>query len=185
MLFAAGACGNGTKKTPAADTAVVETFHADNDIAMTVRSLADAIRVGEPLDSIDYDFTGVLTDGTGRPLYTDLQGLPGEWKVEVVDTASVVIRNMEVGDLVAGDLENYIKSTLGLLPPDMVRDMRTDDRQCGVYALYGWGYIAIDVRRATTPSGLEGSLVTISEMRELPDSLRSLPRPPERLKVNR
>ena len=32
---------------------VAEDFHADNDIAMTVRSIADAIRVGEPLDSTD------------------------------------------------------------------------------------------------------------------------------------
>ena len=50
-----------------------EEFHADNDIAMTVRSVADAIRVGETLDSVGYNFEGVLTDGIGRPLYTGLQ----------------------------------------------------------------------------------------------------------------
>lgn len=64
---------------------VNEDFHADNDIAMTVRSLADAIKVGEPLDSTEYDFEGVLTDGQGTPLYTDVQGAPGVWVVDVLD----------------------------------------------------------------------------------------------------
>lgn len=52
-------------------------FHADNDIAMTVRSLVDAVRVGETLLPADYDFVGVLTDGQGTPLYTDVDGAPG------------------------------------------------------------------------------------------------------------
>lgn len=66
----------------------VEDFHADNDIAMTVRSLADAIRVGEPLDTADYNFEGILTDGTGRPLYTNIQGLPGGWDIDVLSGTS-------------------------------------------------------------------------------------------------
>ncbi len=67
------------------DSEATEYFHADNDIAMTVRSLADAIKVGEPLDSTEYDFNGVLTDGQGAPLYTDVQGSPGTWIVDVLD----------------------------------------------------------------------------------------------------
>ena len=82
-LVAMAACGgaNGGKDAAGKDSDSVfsasqQDFHADNDIAMTLGSIADAIRVGEPLDSATYSYTGVLTDGVGRPLYTDVDGTP-------------------------------------------------------------------------------------------------------------
>ena len=87
FIFMLNSCGQSSKSdvSNTEDSEATEYFHADNDIAMTVRSLADAIKVGEPLDSTEYDFNGVLTDGQGAPLYTDVQGSPGTWIVDVLD----------------------------------------------------------------------------------------------------
>lgn len=96
------------------DSTPPAVFHADYDIAMVVRSLADAINVGENLDTADYNFTGVLTDGEGKPLYTTQSGTPGSWRIEVTDSATAVIKNREIGDLMVEDLRTYLISALNL-----------------------------------------------------------------------
>lgn len=140
-------------------------FHADNDIAMTVRSLADAIRVGEPLDSTEYDFEGILTDGQGAPLYTDVQGSPGVWVVDVLDGKNVTIRNLYLGDLLPADLEAYLLQSLLLTENnkllftahDAVNDEETE---ISVYDFNG-GYLRFEIRAGFASNGLEGPLLTI------------------------
>lgn len=142
-----------------------EDFHADNDIAMIVRSLADAINVGEPLDSAEYDFEGVLTDGQGSPLYTDVQGSPGLWKVDVLDSRNVMIRNIYLGDLLPVDLQSYILQSLhvneverlGFTAHDAVSDEETD------ICVYDCGgvYLRFEVRAGIAPNGIEGPLLNI------------------------
>lgn len=100
---------DGDTVTPQED---LQRYHADNDIAMTVASVADAIRVGEPLDSADYDFEGILTDGEGRPLYTTEIGAPGEWDVDVLSPTTVEITNKAPGDLLPEELEEYLAQAL-------------------------------------------------------------------------
>lgn len=143
-----------------------ESFHADNDIAMTIRSLADAIKVGEPLDSVEYDFRGVLTDGQGTPLYTDIDGIPGIWDVDVLDNGRVSIRNLYLGDLLAHDLELYILESLKLTADNRMpglNDTVTDRTKnfVSVYPLSG-GYMKYEVVNDTASNGMEGSLVTIT-----------------------
>lgn len=150
---------------PAAEEEIV---HADNDIAMTVCSMADAIRVGQPLLSDDYDFKGVLTDGMGRPLYTDLDGAPGEWVVEVNSPTSVTLRNLHLGDLLPGDLRDYLLSALGV--DAVLSQVTTEDDLPGpedemadisVYD-FGGGYIRFEVRNHSTGSGMEYPFLAIA-----------------------
>jgi hypothetical protein len=149
-------------QSPRADS---EEFHADNDIAMTVRSLADALKVGEPLDSVEYDFKGVLTDGQGSPLYTDVQGSPGMWEVDVLDKRNVIIRNLYLGDLLPLDLQTYILQSLALdteqqLSYNVHDAVDEDDTEISVYD-FGGGYLRFEVRAAMAPNGLEGPLLNI------------------------
>lgn len=137
------------------------TFHADDDIAMVVRSLADAINVGEPLNSGDYAFQGVLTDGTGRPLYTDLEGMPGEWSIEVPDSTMAVVRSIKVGDLVADDLQNYIVGSLQLDPGDVYVSRRFKGRNQTIYNIPG-GYLTMTTVSDTTASGYVGERISIT-----------------------
>lgn len=142
-----------------------EFFHADNDIAMTVRSLADALQVGEPLDSAEYDFEGILTDGQGSPLYTDVQGAPGLWEIDVLDKSNVMIRNVYLGDLLPLDLQNYILQSLRIgegerldfTAHDAVSD---DETEIVVYDCKGV-YLRFEVRAGIAPNGLEGPLLSI------------------------
>lgn len=142
-----------------------DDFHADNDIAMTIRSLADAIKVGEPLDSALYDFQGILTDGQGSPLYTDVQGAPGQWEVDVLDPKNVMIRNVFLGDLLPSDLQSYLLQTLHIddshemlfQAHDAVDD---DETEISVYDLNG-GYLRFEVRAGIAPNGLEGPMLCI------------------------
>ncbi|MEZ3532893.1 MAG: hypothetical protein K1V90_07465 [Muribaculaceae bacterium] len=167
FIFMLNSCGQSSKSdvSNTEDSEATEYFHADNDIAMTVRSLADAIKVGEPLDSTEYDFNGVLTDGQGAPLYTDVQGSPGTWIVDVLDKKNVIIRNLYLGDLLPGDLEAYILQSLRLneshkmsfTAHDAVNDEET---QISVYDFNG-GYLRFEIRAAIAPNGLEGPLLTI------------------------
>lgn len=166
------ACGGGHRgENVSGDTSgVVEEFHADNDIAMTVRSLADALRVGEPLDTVDYNFDGVLTDGTGRPLYTSVQGMPGRWDVDVLSNTSAVIRNVDIGDLLPEDLESYLASALGLTESDRIDTLEYRSAEGAETVVYdfGGGYLRIDVRNSTAPNGLEGPLVNITATKSIP-----------------
>lgn len=138
-------------------------YYADNDIAMTVCSIVDALRVGEPLDSIGYNFVGVLTDGQGTPLYTDVEGAPGKWRVFVVDEQEARISNCRVGDLMAVDLRHYIVSALGLNSADLVSTYVDPHVEEQVVWLYDAGDIRISFAEiaAKSPSGAEGSLLTI------------------------
>lgn len=139
-------------------------FYADNDIAMTVCSIVDALRVGEALDSADYNFKGVLTDGQGTPLYTDVEGAPGEWRVFVVDGQEAHISNCRVGDLMAVDLRHYIISALGLNSADLVTAYENPHDEGQVIWLYDAGDVRVSFaeKEAKSPSGAEGSLLTIS-----------------------
>lgn len=167
------ACSDGASnagKDSAAQGADQEEFHADNDIAMTVRSIVDAIRVGENLDTTDYNFNGVLTDGIGRPLYSTLQGHPGMWDVDVLSPTMAVIRNEEIGDLLPEDLESYIISNLNLSEDDLIDSLEYHGAQGAETSVYdfGGGFLRLDTRTESSASGLEGALVRITATRDLP-----------------
>ncbi len=173
-----------------------ETFASDNDIAMTVRSVADAINVGEAIDSVDYSFKGVLTDGSGMPLFTNMDGLPGEWEVEVVSPSVVQIRNVNTGDLISDNLVGYISAALQLDDDDTLQLVSTRehaDHKVSVFT-FGKGTITIESQPGADPSGIPGEkmLITMRADRELTqepvkiDTTR-MPRPasnPTRNKTN-
>ena len=166
-------CGGSHESDESSDTMLksVEDYHADNDIAMTLRSITDAIRVGEPLDTLDYNFEGVLTDGEGRPLYTDIQGTPGAWSVDVISPTSAVIRNIYLGDLLPDYLETYIAGSLNLSDTNIVETTEfddDDDTSLVVYDLDG-GYLRIETRSAVAANGLEGPLMSIIATKLPPD----------------
>lgn len=164
--------GGDTRFVPANDT---EEFHADNDIAMTIRSLADAIKVGEPLDSTLYNFEGVLTDGQGTPLYTDVEGAPGIWQINVLDNKNVRIRNLYLGDLLPGDLQSYLVQSLRLndSQPFMLVDKAATDEDENEIIIYdfGGGYLCFEVKSVMAPNGLEGPLLSIVMTADRPDGV--------------
>lgn len=139
-------------------------FHADNDIAMTVSSLVDALRVGETLDSVDYNFKGILTDGQGTPLYTDIEGNPGEWKVCVDSPNEAHISNLHLGDLMTVDLRNYILGALNLNEADLVTAYINPDNDREVIWRYDIGdvNVAFSETLIKTPSDLEGIIMSIA-----------------------
>lgn len=172
-IFAMTIAGCSQKKeteTQAETHPAPSEFHADYDIAMTIRSVADAIRVGEPLDSTEYDYEGVLTDGLGHPLYTDLQGAPGEWQIDVTTPTSVVIRNIYLGDLLPKDLENYLASSMDLSIYNLVTTREFDDDDDSELTVYNFdgGYLRFEVRNAIAPNGIEGPLMSIVATKEPP-----------------
>lgn len=168
VLIALTACGDNDKKTVSENiesSDEMEYFHADNDIAMTVRSLADALKVGEPLDSTEYDYEGILTDGQGTPLYTDIQGAPGLWVVDVLDKRNVMIRNLYLGDLLPLDLQTYILQSLRI--PENNRLAFTaheavddDETDIAVYQTDGI-FLRFEVRAGIAPNGIEGPQLSI------------------------
>lgn len=150
-----------------------EDYHADLDIAMTIRSIADALTLGENLDSLDYDYEGILTDGIGHPLYTDIQGSPGVWEVDVLDSSSAVVRNVYLGDLLPDSLRSYLVQSLSLeeIAPPLIAGRHPDsETDLHIYPFDG-GYIRFESRPATAPNGLEGPLVSIITSRQLPPDL--------------
>lgn len=161
--------GKGDNAYGASDSVSVEkhtesAYHADNDIAMTILSVTDAFRQGEMLDSTDYNFEGILTDGLGHPLYTDIQGAPGIWQVEVTSPESLSIRNLYLGDLLPEALESYVTQSLGLSESNLVDPatlMFTDGAAVSAYHFPG-GILRFETRTALTPAGQEGPLMTIS-----------------------
>lgn len=163
MVVLLYSCREGHHESQESDSVSVEAFHADNDIVMTVRSLIDAVCVSEPLDSVYYDYEGVLTDGVGRPLYTDLQGTPGVWNVDVISPEEVVIRNVYLGDLFPEDLENYIIDQTAVQPTDQIESDEYDDDDEAELSIYdfGNGYLRFETRLGKTTNGLEGPLLTI------------------------
>lgn len=169
------ACCSGHKDTADKDSdttsLITDEYHADNDIAMIVRSITDAIRVGEPLDTLDYNFEGVLTDGEGRPLYTDIQGSPGEWQIDVISPTIAVVRNIYLGDLLPDYLQSYIAGSLDLNDSNLIETTEfddDDDTSLVVYDLDG-GYLRIETRAAVAPNGLEGPLMSIIATKLAPE----------------
>lgn len=157
-------------KSHADSASSAEEFHADNDIAMTIGSITDAIREGEPLDTAFYNFEGILTDGQGRPLYTNLQGLPGEWEVDILSPTLAEVRNISIGDLLPEHLRSYIIQSLGLSSLDMIHNYSDDDDEfeAFVYDFKG-GYLRIENRKQKAANGLEGSMMRIIASQQLPD----------------
>lgn len=153
--------GSQTSETDSAE--VAESYHADNDIAMTLLSITDAIQVGEPLDTAEYNFEGVLTDGQGAPLYTDIQGSPGQWIVDIPTPQRAIIRNIYLGDLLPDDLRLYIAETLDLTDSDIVEcdDFDDDDEAELVVYRFDGGTLRFEQRAGIAPNGLEGPLLSI------------------------
>lgn len=157
------ACSSSGKGKSSQDSTSMEEYHADNDIAMIAKSFADALVINEPLDTLENNFTGVLTDGEGHPLYTDIQGSPGIWDVNVTNPNTAVIRNVYLGDLLPGYLESYITTNLDLTEDDKIGTTvsdTTDNTQVTVYNLDG-AYLRFEIRTALAPNGLEGPLLSI------------------------
>lgn len=149
-----------------------EDYHADNDIAMIVKSIVDAVCGGEPLDTAEYKYEGVLTDGEGHPLYTDIQGSPGEWEVDVISSTTAVVRNIYLGDLLPDYLESYLTATLNLGQPDLIASTEfndDDEADLVVYDLKG-GYLRLETRAAVAPNGLEGPLMSIVVTKTPPEN---------------
>lgn len=145
----------------------VQEFHADNDIAMAVRSMAYAISEGEPLDSTDYNFSGVLTDGLGAPLFTDFEGFPGQWEVDVINPHEVHIRNIGTGDLMPGDLMEYLRSTFNTTAEDEAEELRivdSFDEGDAQVELYSFGHtsLRVETRPETLPTGEVGPKLQIT-----------------------
>ncbi len=153
-------CSSFRKSNDNNDSTNTEEYHADYDIAMIAKSFADALVIDEPLDTLENDFEGVLTDGEGHPLYTDIQGSPGVWKVDVINPNTAVIRNMYLGDLLPGYLESYITSNLDLTEKEKIKSNETDDSNTVIYDL-GGAHLRFETNTATAPNGLEGPLLSI------------------------
>lgn len=156
-------CSSCGKAQESDDTIRTDDYHADNDIAMIVKSIADALVMGESLDTLEYNFEGVLTDGEGHPLYTDIQGSPGIWDVDIISPTTAVIRNVYLGDLLPDYLESYITSNLNLGTKDIIESTEfedDDEAQLVAYDLNG-GFLRFETRAAVAPNGLEGPLLSI------------------------
>lgn len=179
LLVPSGGCNRQSRNEAITDsdsvaTAPAEYYHADNDIAMTVRSLVDALSIGERLDSANYDFKGVLTDGQGRPLYTDITGTPGIWEVDVTSPTSAVIRNTNIGDLLPWDLEHYLVQTLNLDESDMIPPSPEVPADADIHRVeydFGSGYLRIETRKVIA-DGMEGALMNITTAKK-PDGAES------------
>lgn len=172
---ASAGCSKGSDNNHKADSDTI-AFASDEtpvdkyDIAMAVSSITDAISVGEPLDTAEYNFEGILTDGRGTPLYTDIQGAPGRWQIDVVDNHSVRIRNVYIGDLVPDSLTKYIVNSLALSDRNLVKDRctETDDSGCigsdyptSCYN-FGGGFIEFSTKSVQAPGGDIGPLFCIT-----------------------
>ncbi|MCM1320148.1 MAG: hypothetical protein NC217_07165 [Muribaculaceae bacterium] len=145
-----------------------EVFHASNDIAMRVRSVAAALNEGEAIDSTDYNFSGVLTDGMGAPIFTDFEGLPGQWEVDVVNSKEVKIRNIGTGDLMPGSLMEYVTSSINSVAEQdetpelqMVGHYEEGDASIEKYT-YGHTTVQVETRPQTLPTGEVGPKLEIT-----------------------
>lgn len=170
-------CDNSSRDSDSYDTVVSQPevnaedfdsqngeFAADNDIAMTVRSVADAMNVGEPIDSVDYSFKGVLTDGSGMPLFTDMEGLPGEWQIDVLSPYVVQIRNVNAGDLMPDELMGYLSAALQLDDDDslqLLSERESNDRKVSIFS-FGRGTLAIETKPGEDTVGEAGNMMLIT-----------------------
>lgn len=156
------------------------SFRPDNDIAMTVRSMVQTINEGESLDSTAYNFEGVLTDGTGAPLFTDFEGMPGQWSIDVNGPQDVVIHNLGTGDLWPDELIDYIRTALVQDKEDADTDDAPSSPEMKHLATYDegetrveeWAYGKTKLRIETTPETLPtGQVGPRLQIRLVPDSL--------------
>lgn len=160
IISLCGCSGNSDTKREKADN----DYHADNDIAMTMRSIVDAISVGQDLDSTDYNYRGILTDGTGRPLYTDIQGAPGEWEIRVNGNRSVSLRNLYLGDLLPEELTQYILESLQMNDSTLIASGiagNDPDAEVKIYD-FGRGELIFETKTAMTGDGERGPLLNIA-----------------------
>ena len=174
IMMSLSSCSQGNGKgTEDSDTIVLFNASrdsdpvADNDIAMTVRSIADAMNYGEKLDSAVYDYSGVLTDGRSKPLYTDIDGMPGMWDVDVESPSRVVITNLKVGDLFTDALREYITVALGVGEEERVHapdhgEEECENGDCAAYCYdFGKGTILFETRETLVSGNREGALMKI------------------------
>lgn len=165
-LISAAGCGrkSGSADSDSVDSTAADSikpiFHADNDIAMVVGSLADAIYVGEPLDSASYSYTGLLTDGTGAPLYFDTHGNPGRWDVQIYSPTTAVIHNVDEGDLVASDVRSYLLTCLNI-HTEPVAAGQAGGSEYEIFPLRS-GYISFSAPRSDGMQGCE-VIVTVAD----------------------
>lgn len=133
------------------------------DIAMTARSLADALEVGEQLDSTDYEFEGILTDGRGAPLYTNIHGTPGMWVVEVTSPGGAAIRNKDLGDLLVEDLRVYLARSLNMNDSDIVEagTVRNDEETQQIIYRKGELELVMESRMETASNGTEAPWLSV------------------------
>lgn len=145
-----------TVDTLAADTVATE-YHADADIAMTVRSIADAVAVGEELVAEDYEYHGVLTDGEGKPIYTSPTGAPGPWTVKVASGKAAEITPDMPGNIVAADLQRYVCATLELSDADIVNRPKLHNKNYTDWTVYRipGGYLCYETAQSTDTRGRE------------------------------
>ncbi len=163
MLSGCNASESKESKTANAEAYEEPQFHADADIAMTVRSIADALRVDEPLDSVDYNFRGILTDGMRRPIYTDIYGNPGEWEVDVLTPVSAVVRNLNPGDLLPDDLQEYLLNNLDINPENEVQNadyIEDAETNIDIYDFEG-GVVRFETRTFQSPNGTDATFMSI------------------------
>lgn len=152
-------CNNSSQNKQ--DTAPTDDSQpAANDVAMTVRSIVDALNVGEELDSATYNFSGILTDGRGVPLYTNIDGYPGEWEVVVNSSNSASIRNTELGDLYGEDLKEYLLKELNLKPDNLLYADNINDTTLSVYDV-GKGIMQIEMYFQQTVNDMTSTGMTI------------------------
>lgn len=163
LSFFTIACSGRSDKS-SEDSSAINDDHADNDIAMTLRSIIDAVKVGEPLDSLQYNFTGTLTDGSGRPLYTDVEGAPGAWQIKVVNPSSVTIRNLYLGDLLPEELTQYILQSLQIPDSTLVTSGYAGNDIDAIVAIYdfGEGNLIFETKIAEAENGGQGPLLNIA-----------------------
>lgn len=164
LLMAGLAACSGSGKKSSEDSAALADYHADNDIAMTIRSVMDAISVDQQLDSAEYNFKGTLTDGTGRPLYTDIQGTPGAWEVKVANPGSVTIRNLYLGDLLPEELTQYILQSLSISDSTLVAAGIAGNDPDAEVQIYDAGKceLIFETKMALTEDGEKGPLLNIA-----------------------
>lgn len=146
------------------ETVAEEQYKADYDIGMTISSVADAINVGEPLDSVEYNFDGVLTDAMGAPLFTDFSGFPGQWEVTVVNSRELRIRNKGTGDLSPEMLVDYLKTSLAERNEgeiEKVDEYDEGDARISEYT-YGRTALRIETRPELLPTGEVGPRLEIT-----------------------
>ncbi|MBD5201350.1 MAG: hypothetical protein HDS74_00455 [Bacteroidales bacterium] len=180
LLMILASCSGKTTK-PEADTdtdtipVIEDIFHANNDIAMTVRSIMDAISQGEPLDTAVYNFEGVLTDGSGAALYINEAGSPGLWKVKV-DSTNAQIENIELGKFSPDNVRQYICGEVKLTEDSILRKGVVKGEGALEMTNYTFpgGEVHFESAKARTADGKEGPVLSILILKNLTEQKASV-----------